>query len=49
MAAANKPQERDPTRELTDAEEAEERRRAQMWDEHKDHTRRGDGNRKNMG
>ena len=45
--AANPP--RDEHRELTWAEEDEQRRKDQMWDEHKDTTRRGDGNRKNMG
>lgn len=36
-------------RELTEEEEEKERRNAQRWDNHKDYTRRGDGNRKNMG
>ena len=43
------PIERDPNREMNEAEEMAERARLQRWDEHKDHTRRGDGNRKNMG
>jgi len=39
----------DPYKELTEEEEEEERKKAQRWDIHKDYTRRGDGNRKNMG
>lgn len=45
--AANPP--RDNSLELTWAEEDSQRKKDQMWDEHKDTTRRGDGNRKNMG
>jgi len=45
--AANPP--RDESLELTWAEEDAQRKKDQMWDEHKDTTRRGDGNRKNMG
>jgi len=45
--AANPP--RDESLELTWAEEDAQRKKDQMWDDHKDTTRRGDGNRKNMG
>ena len=45
---ANRPID-DPSREMSETEEATERRRLQRWDNHKDFTRRGDGNRKNMG
>ena len=41
--------EKDPFRELTEEEEDFERRQKQAMDEHRDHVRRGDGNRKNMG
>ena len=45
--SANPP--RDESLELTWAEEDAQRKKDQMWDDHKDTTRRGDGNRKNMG
>jgi len=39
---------RDESLELTWAEEDAQRKKDQMWDEHKDTTRHEDGNRKNM-
>ena len=39
----------DPYREMTETEEEIQRRKDQRMDEHRDHVRRGDGNRKNMG